>query len=108
MNRFGRKNNSFVSGVKKYAPVLIFIIVICIFLFGITFLNRSSVSKQKESLESALNRSIVQCYSIEGTYPPSLSYIQEHYGLTYNEDLFFVDYIAIGANLLPDYTVIVR
>ena len=61
---------------------------------------------QKESLERALNRSIVYCYATEGTYPESLEDLKAHYGLTYDEDLFFVDYQTVGANIYPDVTII--
>ena len=50
----------------------------------------------------------MQCYSIEGAYPESLEYMEEHYGLTYDKDVFFVDYQPIAGNLYPDYTVIKR
>jgi hypothetical protein len=32
--------------------------------------------------------------------------LKENYGLTYDEDLFFVDYQTIGSNILPDVTII--
>ena len=66
------------------------------------------MSKQQESLETALARDITHCYAVEGFYPPSLSYMEEHYGLTYDKDLFFVDYQPIGSNIRPDVTVISR
>lgn len=53
-------------------------------------------------------RSITYCYTIEGAYPESLDYLKEHYGLVYDEDLFFVDYRVSGSNILPDITVIER
>ena len=49
---------------------------------------------------------ICHCYSVEGVYPESLEYLKENYGLTYNEDLFYVDYRTTGANLIPDVTII--
>lgn len=49
---------------------------------------------------------IVYCYATEGTYPESLEDLKAHYGLTYDEDLFFVDYQTVGANIYPDVTII--
>ena len=49
----------------------------------------------------------MQCYALEGTYPPNLQYLEEHYGLTYDKKRFYVDYLAIGSNFFPDVTVIV-
>ena len=62
----------------------------------------------RETLENALNRSITYCYAVEGAYPQSLDYLKTNYGITYNEDLFFVDYRISGANIFPDVTIIER
>ena len=88
---------------------------ICIFglLFGIFFLSVEKFSKdtytrQYESLENALHQGIVYCYTLEGSYPESLEYLKDRYGLIYNEDLFFVDYRLQGSNIFPDVTIIPR
>ena len=65
-------------------------------------------SRQRKAYReiSAVLRSAVSCYAFEGTYPESLSYLKEHYGVTWNEDKYVVDYETIGANLMPSVTVI--
>ena len=74
---------------------------------GIALLLAGTSSKsQAESLKNAILRSAVSCYAFEGTYPESLSYLKEHYGVTWNEDKYVVDYEIIGANLMPSVTVI--
>ena len=109
MNRFGKgRLNLSKSNIFTAASILFFVLLLSCFLIGIQSISKSSVEKQKQSLETALQRDIVHCYAVEGTYPPSLEYIKSHYGLTYNEDLFFVDYQPIGANLMPDVTIIER
>ena len=83
-------------------------ILLIIFLLSLSSIQESTLSKQQASLETALARDITHCYAVEGFYPPSLSYMEEHYGLTYDKDLFFVDYQPIGSNIRPDVTVISR
>lgn len=56
--------------------------------------------------ENAITKAAVQCYALEGFYPPDLAYLVENYGIAINEDVIYVDYIHIGSNLLPDVTVI--
>lgn len=80
--------------------------MLLVLYFGINAISENTIAKQQESLETALRRFVVQCYAVEGAYPPSLSYIKEHYGLIYDEDLFFVDYASVGSNLFPDITII--
>lgn len=40
-----------------------------------------------ESLKEAVIKGAVQCYSVEGRYPESLSYMEKHYGLEYDKDI---------------------
>lgn len=109
MNRFTIKEN------KKRLPIphiriLYFIcpLVLIIFMLSLSSISDSTVSRQQDSLETALNRNIIHCYAVEGFYPPSLSYIEEHYGLTYDKDLFFINYQPIGSNIRPDVTILVQ
>ena len=91
---------------KFIISVCVFLLIVLLFYQGIESLSSGSVRRQKESLENALIRSITYCYAVEGSYPESLEYLKEHYGITYDEDRFFVDYKIVGANILPDVTII--
>ena len=86
--------------------IIIFFVLIFVFMFAVAGISDSTTERQQAALENALNKSIINCYCVEGTYPPNLSYLTEHYGLTYDKELFFVDYQAIGSNIFPDVTVI--
>lgn len=91
---------------KFILSVCAFLLIVLLFYQGIESLSRGSLRRQKESLNNALNRSITYCYAVEGSYPENLDYLKEHYGLTYDEDRFFVDYKVTGSNILPDVTII--
>lgn len=105
MTRFQYKKSQYTYR-RLILSVCVFMLIVIFFYQGIGSLSESSLRRQKESLENALSRSITYCYAVEGSYPQSLDYLKEHYGLTYNEDRFFVDYRVSGANVLPDVTVI--
>ena len=109
-NRFDNHSRKFAPSDSFYRvfSVIIFLLIAFLFVMAVEYSGRSSIEKQQESLESAIARDIVQCYSLEGMYPPSLEYMEQHYGLTYDKNTFFVDYQPIAANLYPDYTVILR
>lgn len=109
MNRFNNlRDYSWLKRVVRLIPILLFAILFALFLYGVNNVSESSLEKQRESLETALHRDIVHCYAVEGSYPPSLDYLFEHYGLIYNKDLFFVDYQPLGSNMMPDVTVITK
>ena len=79
---------------------------IALLLAGTNSVLATSSQSQAESLKNAILRSAVSCYAFEGAYPESLSYLKEHYGVTWNENKYVVDYEIIGANLMPSVTVI--
>lgn len=109
MNRLRFEDRSRRGTLSGYLRSLAaFLVIFLLFIQGIYSVSDSTVRRQKESLENAIMRDIVYCYSVEGSYPESLEYMQENYGLTYDKELFFVDYRVNGANLLPDVTIIER
>ena len=83
---------------RVFLSICVFLVILLLFISGIDSFSDSTRRHQKESLERALNRSIVYCYATED--------LKAHYGLTYDEDLFFVDYQTVGANIYPDVTII--
>jgi len=95
-----KKITSFHVGIIIFAAILV------LFLYGISYVSSSTGDRQEASLINAMERNIVHCYALEGFYPPSLSYMEEHYGLTYDQTMFIVDYQPIGTNIYPDFTII--
>lgn len=106
MNRFEHNSPAVAGKIIFWLPLAAFLLLFTLFLGGIQDLSDSTAARQQESLETALSRSIAQCYAVEGFYPPDLEYLREHYGLTYDEDVFLVDYISYGSNLRPEITVL--
>lgn len=101
--QYGEKKHVYRKFVLSFCVFLLIVGVFCQQIFS---LSSGTRKRQRESLENALTRSITYCYTVEGAYPESLEYLKEHYGLFYDEDLFFVDYRITGSNILPDITII--
>ena len=105
-NRFEQSSPGIGHGLSFLLSVAAFLILLFLFLGGIRSVSDTTAAKQLESLQTALSRSIAQCYAVEGMYPPDLQYLKDHYGLTYDETEFLVDYEAYGSNLMPEVTVL--
>lgn len=105
-NRFDKSHADIVKNAIYALPLILFIIIGSLFISGVASVSETTLAKQKESLETALHRSISQCYAVEGIYPPTLSYIEENYGLTYDKELFHVDYQPFSSNIFPDITIL--
>lgn len=83
----------------------------------LVFLYLPSLSRQwsqdlerqsEEAVRSAVARCAAQCYSVEGAYPRSVSYLEEHYGLVLNHSKYIVSYEAYSSNLMPEIRVLRR
>jgi hypothetical protein len=94
--------------ISVWLAPLLMICVLTLFSAVSGRISSSNRTQEKELLSRALERSITQCYALEGSYPPSLDYLTDNYGLTYDKDHFFIDYQYIGSNLRPDTTIIER
>lgn len=87
--------------------ILIPLAALC-FLLAVSRLDGLRQAEGKQQLETALRRTAVSCYAAEGFYPPSVAYMQEHYGLRFDEKAYVVHYEVIASNLMPDITVLER
>lgn len=71
---------------------------------SLTFSKRSG-ERGAETLRDAIRRASVQCYAIEGRYPPSVEYLEENYGIKIDKDRYSVFYSGFASNFMPDITV---
>lgn len=109
MSRFsytGSREKKLPKGVGYLITIVVWCAIVGLFVYGVRTFNGYAYDKQKESLAYALRRDIAECYALEGVYPPDVDYLTAHYGLSYNENLFYVDYRTLGSNLYPDVTII--
>ena len=86
--------------------IALFLAVFGFFSYGIVSVQKDMEKNEMETLQSAVTRDITRCYAQEGTYPESLTYLKKHYGLSYDSSKYFVDYQPLGANIMPDVTII--
>ena len=98
-NRF-QKQRKIDNKIRIFLPVMICGIMVAVLW------NSSSQIFRETSLKEAVIKGAVQCYSVEGRYPESLSYLEKHYGLKYDKDEFVISYEIIGSNRMPQVTVI--
>ena len=82
--------------------------VLLFFLTAVGRLEQGRKSEGKQQLEEALRRTAAACYASEGFYPPNVEYMQEHYGLQYDEEGYKVHYEIFASNLMPEITVVER
>lgn len=83
-------------------------ILVVFFLSALSRLEADRRAEGKQQLEEVLRRTAVSCYASEGFYPPDVAYMQEHYGLQFDEKNYIIRYERPVSNWMPDITVLER
>ncbi len=93
---------------KRTALAAILVLAV-VAVYAFTGVTQKSAGEQGLAItRRSVQRAAVQCYALEGVYPPTLEYLKQHYGVAPNEELYFIDFQYIAANLMPDITVLER
>lgn len=65
-------------------------------------------SQSEESIRQAILASAKQCAAIESSYPASLEYLEQRYGLSVNHSDYVITYESFASNVAPDVVVSAR
>ncbi|MBQ2678471.1 MAG: hypothetical protein Q4A48_05890 [Bacillota bacterium] len=95
---------------KSRVPLIVCIalaavIVVLVALWAFKVPSKDIQEDTAEAVRSAVERCALQCYVVEGVYPPDLRYLQDNYGLQVNTRDFYITYNAFSENLPPEVTV---
>jgi len=101
---FSKKKQS--GSVKLFLFVVAVIAALILIWYVASTLGNSQSRESERIAKEAIVRGAVQCYSLEGRYPPSIEYLEEYYGLSLDRDNFNFYYRPIGENMMPDIRVI--
>lgn len=85
---------------NKY--IFFFVGCILILIYGFTNINLSVSDLDEKRVKSNLDTALITCYSVEGKYPNSLSYLIKNYGFIYDKNAYFITYDWQGQNVYPN------
>lgn len=102
--RAKRQNFIVESITRNIISLSLFLIMLVLIISSVMSVRGTSKTEALKIAEDSIRRSVMTCYAQEGSYPESIEYLKENYGL-YVSDSYIVYYEAIGANLMPDITV---
>lgn len=106
MNKTKWKNKSISSLLANFLRVVIFAVAAILILISLTNIEKSSSQEGKLILQESLRRAAVSCYAIEGSYPSSLDYLADNYGVIIDEKKYEVHYEVFASNIMPVITVV--
>ena len=87
-------------------PVIFTVVVMLIIVFGLKQTALSSKAEGLKILEDSVRRAVAKCYAVEGSYPESVAYLEEHYGIHIDRTKYVVHYDIFASNIMPDIMVI--
>lgn len=89
----------------KYLPtVIVFVIIIVIVSIAMSDVNRTTENESLSIAENSIRRAAITCYAQEGSFPASIEYLKDNYGLYISDD-YVVHYDIFAANIMPNITV---
>ena len=83
---------------------VLLVFILAAFISMDRFWNNSSGTRLKAA-ESAIQKAAIQCYALEGSYPPSLEYLEKNYGIILNKSRYFYHYTIFASNIMPEIGV---
>lgn len=60
------------------------------------------------SVREAILASAKQCCAVEGSYPTTYQYLEDHYGLRVNDKDYVITYESFASNVMPNVVVVPR
>ena len=103
VDRRSRRRKSQTKGYLLSAAALL--LLVGEFAVGALSFAGKAGQKGEESLRRAVTRASVQCYAIEGRYPPSVEYLEENYGVRIDRDRYNVFYNGFASNVMPEIVI---
>lgn len=91
-----------------FSRLILLVIALVIVLACVAGLNgfwERRGSARPEDIRKAVMDACVQCYALEGSYPPSLEYLEDHYGLILDREEYYFYYEVFASNVMPTVEV---
>jgi cell division protein FtsB len=105
-NSVFNKIKGLVRDTKGIVFTLVILAVVVYFFFAaVSGASDKADASSAATLEKAVKRAAVQCYAIEGFFPPEVTYLADNYGIIL-DPRYIVEYNAFSGNNLPNIKVL--
>ncbi|MFO7612266.1 MAG: hypothetical protein R6W99_07270 [Clostridia bacterium] len=105
---FEKKKKNRIRAISRIFPLAIVFAVIAAVIVSLPSFGRESGYIRADAIEDTIRKYVIQCYALEGSYPPDLDYLAENYGLILDDSRYVYYYDAFAANIMPDIEVYSR
>lgn len=104
----GRTAETRKRQARRVVTVIVAVVLAVVLWFTWDSATGETEAQGALSVRNAVMDAALQCAAVEGAYPSSLTYLEEHYGLIVNHADYAVTYEAFASNVPPSVVVVPR
>ncbi|WP_165045646.1 MULTISPECIES: hypothetical protein [unclassified Adlercreutzia] len=93
---------------RRVGALLAVVLIVIVGWFTFERIDASLREQGELSVRNAILGSAKQCCAIEGSYPSSLQYLEDNYGLVVNHDDYVITYSVFAGNVMPNVVVLAK
>ena len=93
------------ASIARIVIVLVIGLIMFFCFYNIIGFNDNHNARHIDDVKRIIEKALVQCYALEGSYPTNLSYI-ERYGVIFDNASYRYYYEWSGGNLMPFVAVV--
>ncbi|MBN2559054.1 MAG: hypothetical protein JXB33_09905 [Clostridia bacterium] len=105
---FEKRKKNRIKAISRILPLAIVFAVVAAVIVSLPSFGRESGYIRADAVEDTIRKYVIQCYALEGSYPPGLDYLAKNYGLILDDGRYVYYYDAFAANIMPDIEVYSR
>ncbi|MDR1664457.1 MAG: hypothetical protein LBR83_06025 [Clostridiales bacterium] len=87
--------------------ILVIGFVFMYLMYGMMQFGDGSEGRNVESIARIIDKALVQCYALEGSYPTDIAHVAD-YGVIFDDDKYIYHYEYSGGNLKPTVMVLLK
>jgi len=96
------------NSIPTMMLAIMFAIILIFSLKGMTNFWNHANPDRTGIVQQAIQKAAVQCYALEGSYPPDIQYMVDYYGLQFNDLQYACRYEIFASNIMPEIEVYER
>ncbi len=94
-----KKSRNLFSGIAFALTVALIVSVLSAF-------EQRVIDENAQIIEKNIRQAAIYCYAVEGAYPQDIEYLKRYYGLTTDDEKYYISYESFGSNIMPDIVVV--
>lgn len=94
--------------LRRVIYLLLTVIIAANVVFAAVLSQNIARNQGVYTVRDSILKAAIQCCAVEGSYPASLSHLEENYGLVVNENDYVITYEWLGDNVPPSVVVRAR